>query len=192
MSTPSSDAPWPVREITDPRELRALAHPLRWELLGLLAEGPLTASQCAARLGVTPANCSYHLRQLAKYGHVREAEGGRGRERPWRSRNEGITWDRDAPGASAAADALGETLDEHRFSTWRRYRAAMPGDDADWRAAAISTDVVAWLTPDELRELDRRLLALFSDYVDRDDDPTARPDGSRAVRFFAYGWGNPA
>src|SRR3954467_10413411 len=72
-------------ELTDPRALRAVAHPVRLELIGLLRrEGPLTATAAGALIGESPANCSFHLRQLAKYGLVEEAGGGRGRERPWR------------------------------------------------------------------------------------------------------------
>src|SRR5919108_2121595 len=72
-------------ELTDPRALRALAHPIRLALLGALRrEGPLTATQAGALVGESAASCSFHLRQLAKYGLVEEAGGGRGRERPWR------------------------------------------------------------------------------------------------------------
>src|SRR4030088_3589210 len=72
---------------TDPRALRALAHPLRLRLLELLVlRGPMTATEAADLLGESPANCSFHLRTLAKYGYVEEAGGGRGRQRPWRLR----------------------------------------------------------------------------------------------------------
>ena len=55
--------------LTEATSLRAYAHPLRLRLIGLLrAEGPMTATQAAARLGDTVPNCSFHLRQLAKYG----------------------------------------------------------------------------------------------------------------------------
>jgi len=75
----------PLRYLRRPEHLRALAHPRRMELIDLLiAQGPLTATECAARLGDSPGGCSYHLRQLARYGFVEEAPGGRGRQRPWR------------------------------------------------------------------------------------------------------------
>ena len=63
--------------------LRAVAHPTRLKLLGELRRvGPLTATQAGGRIGESPAGCSFHLRQLAKYGLVEEAGGGRGRSRP--------------------------------------------------------------------------------------------------------------
>jgi Helix-turn-helix domain len=57
--------------LTNPRIMRALAHPARiviWQHLGL--EGPATATECAAVAGLSPSACSYHLRTLAKYGFV--------------------------------------------------------------------------------------------------------------------------
>jgi predicted ArsR family transcriptional regulator len=63
-----------------------MAHPLRWPCCTSSTRlGSRTASQCAQALGETPANCSYHLRQLAKVGLVARDEAGNGRERPWRS-----------------------------------------------------------------------------------------------------------
>ena len=62
--------------------MRALAHPLRIELIEQLTfRGPLTATQCAALVGESPSSCSFHLRMLAKYGFVEEAAGGTGRQR---------------------------------------------------------------------------------------------------------------
>src|SRR5919197_817830 len=79
-----SERPLPSLELRDPRALRAVAHPLRLQLIGLLrTEGPLTASQAGKLLGESAQSCWFHLRQLEKYGIVEEAGGGRGRERPW-------------------------------------------------------------------------------------------------------------
>ena len=65
--------------LSDPRALRAYAHPTRMELVGLLRrEGPLTATRAAELTGESVASCSYHLRMLAKYDLVEKAEGGRG------------------------------------------------------------------------------------------------------------------
>ena len=73
------------RELTDPRAMRAMAHPVRLSLLEALNHhGQLTATEAAEHVGESPSNCSFHLRQLAKYGFVEEAEGGTGRQRPWR------------------------------------------------------------------------------------------------------------
>ena len=95
--------------LTDPKAMRALAHPVRWGLLDALDHaGTLTATQASEMLDESPANCAFHLRTLAKYGFVEEAGGGRGRERPWRlsydsMRLRGL---QDDPEASQAAQAL--------------------------------------------------------------------------------------
>src|SRR4029453_885493 len=74
------------RHLTSPTELRALSHPTRLTILTLLdEEGPLTATEAGERIGESPANASFHLRTLAKYGYVEEAAGGRGRHGPRQS-----------------------------------------------------------------------------------------------------------
>jgi DNA-binding transcriptional ArsR family regulator len=48
----------------DPTALRALSHPVRLRMLGLLrSEGPSTASRLAERLGLNSGATSYHLRK---------------------------------------------------------------------------------------------------------------------------------
>src|ERR1700760_2785790 len=65
-----------VTRLTDPRALRAYAHPVRMRLMGLLrTEGPLTATRAADLLGEPSGPCSFPLRQRAKYGLVEEALG---------------------------------------------------------------------------------------------------------------------
>jgi len=184
--------PWRVREISNSRELRALAHPVRFALLDLLAEGPLTASQCADKLGQSPANCSYHLRQLAKYGHVHAAPGGRGRERPWRVRDEGIRWDEQSLAGEAAGVALGDAVDRYRFDAWRRYRLLQARKPREWRDAALSIDAVSWMTAVELEQFTQDLYDLFEPFRARRDDESLRPDDARVVRFFAYAYGGNA
>src|ERR1700749_3266721 len=96
-------------ELTDPRALRAVAHPTRLKLMALLRRlGPLTATQAGGRIGESPSGCSFHLRSLAKYGLVEEAGGGRGRERPWQTTANGIQW--AARGASGEVDEAGDLL----------------------------------------------------------------------------------
>jgi DNA-binding transcriptional ArsR family regulator len=83
------------RQITDVRALRALADPIRYRILGhLMAVGSQTASQCAVVVGATASNCSYHLRELARYGLVErvEPDAADGRERPWRPTATGFSY----------------------------------------------------------------------------------------------------
>src|SRR5277367_6472978 len=93
--------------LTDPRVMRALAHPARmeiWQHIGL--EGPATATECAEVVGLSPSACSYHLRTLAKYGFVEEdtARPADGRERRWRAKISAINVP-SATGTVAQRDA---------------------------------------------------------------------------------------
>src|SRR5512145_2796188 len=117
-------------ELRDARALRALAHPTRLRLVGLLRlQGPMTATQAARELGETPQRCTFHLGQLAKYGLVEEAGGGRGRERPWRATASFTSWPNvvAGPEASAAAQLLEAVVAEQHFEAvmaWIERKAA--------------------------------------------------------------------
>ena len=79
--------------LTDARQMRAVAHPKRLALIGLLRrEGPLTATEAGARLGESSGSMSFHLRQLAKYGLVEETGEGTGRQKPWRATARFTSW----------------------------------------------------------------------------------------------------
>ncbi len=171
-------------ELTDPRALRGIAHPLRLALIGLLRrEGPLTATQAAELLEVSDALASFHLRQLAKYGLVEEAGGGRGRERPWRATALFTQW----PGSAstpemAAATELLETLIAARYlellMAWIHHK---PNEPARWQDAAHFGDNIIYATAEELSELDREIDSLLEPFVPRLEDPGARPPGARQI-----------
>jgi DNA-binding transcriptional ArsR family regulator len=62
-----------VRESQLPSQaaaLRALAHPIRLQIMSLLTGAPLTAADVARELGITHANASYHLRNLLAGGLI--------------------------------------------------------------------------------------------------------------------------
>ena len=85
MTEPSSQGAEPSVRVLDDDAFKGLAHPLRVQIFDLLAiHGPHTASGVAERVGESSGVTSYHLRQLAKHGLVREVEGrGTARERWW-------------------------------------------------------------------------------------------------------------
>src|ERR1700721_1590687 len=109
MSFASSPRDERRREVTDLRELRALAHPLRLALLDhLMSFGEQTAARCAEAVGSTTSNCSYHLRALARSGFVERASSADGRERPWRATSTGLA--RGAVGITPTPAASGAAL----------------------------------------------------------------------------------
>lgn len=173
-------------ELTDPRALRAVAHPIRLELLGLLRRsGPLTATEAAARIGESPASCSFHLRQLAKYGLVEEAGGGRGRQRPWRATAALTSWstpgeDEDRQEATAM---LSRVVVERYFEQALEWLGRRRSEPREWAEVADVGDRVLYATPDELRELDEQITALLDRFLDRLEDPDKRPAGARPVNM---------
>src|SRR5882757_7267532 len=172
-----------VVQLTDPRALRAVAHPTRLKLLGELRRlGPLTATQAGERIGESPAACSFHLRQLAKYGLVEEAGGGRGRARPWRATTMGHEWASRGPSGEPdeASDLLSRVVVERWFEEalgWIERRAE---ETEEWAEAAVFEDRLLYLTPAELEDLNRRIAELVEPYVPRVTDPDARPGEARA------------
>jgi predicted transcriptional regulator len=173
-------------ELRDARALRALAHPTRLRLVGLLRlQGPLTATQAAKLLGETPQRCTFHLGQLAKYGLVEEAGGGRGRERPWRATAFFTSWPNVAAGpeASAAADLLEAVIAEHHFEAMMDWIERKRREPAEWQEAAQFNDTTLYLTADELAELGRKVWELTEPFTGRLEHAEQRPAGSRLVTF---------
>jgi DNA-binding transcriptional ArsR family regulator len=166
-------------EITDARAMRALAHPVRLDLLGALSDGPLTATQCAERVGESPQSCSYHLRTLAKHGFVEPAEAANGKERPWKKVARGLHWSGDSD--SEAARALAGTFLARDFRLVQEYLAAPP--DA-WPEPMYSQAVLR-LTPAEGQELSKAIFELLEPYF-----PNVRedaPDGTVDVWWASFG-----
>ncbi|MFI1655302.1 winged helix-turn-helix domain-containing protein [Streptomyces sp. NPDC020472] len=170
--------------LTDPRALRAYAHPLRMSLVGLLrSSGPFTATRAAELTGESVASCSYHLRILAKYGLVEEAPGGRGREKPWRATARYTEWpDRSEDATVAeAADALSAAVIERYFERVTRALENRHRLPKEWREAEEFGDSLLHLTPEELTELGERMDELLRPYEARTSDPSLRPAGARPV-----------
>jgi DNA-binding transcriptional ArsR family regulator len=183
------------RPLRDPAALRALAHPARLKILEALAlGGPATATDLAEQVDESPANCSWHLRQLARYGFIEEAGGGTGRQRPWRIVPGGNTWaDPDEPDdreLARAGDAATEVLLDWEYGALRGWLAQRRSAPVEWRDAAFLGQNFVFLTPAELSDLGRDMLALLRRYEDRLVDPDRRPAGARPVRLVA--WAAPA
>jgi DNA-binding transcriptional ArsR family regulator len=181
----------PLRELTDPRTMRALAHPTRLTLLELLRHaGPLTATEAGERIGESPASCSFHLRQLAKYGFVEEAPREGGRRRPWRATHVGTTFTdvHDDPETTQAAMGLERVLRDRNLRRAQVGLDARLAQPAEWRRVLGLSDYTLYVTPDELRAVDEAILALLRRYHDRIEDPSQRPDGSLPIQvlWMAY------
>ena len=76
----------PSVTIERPEQLKALGHPLRLRVLELLSDSrPLTNRDLAGEIGIDPGHLHFHVRVLLRAGLIELAEGGRGREKPYRA-----------------------------------------------------------------------------------------------------------
>ena len=178
------------RRVTDPTELKALAHPLRMAMLGaLVTEGPMTASELGRLLDESPSNCSWHLRKLADHGFVREASGATGRNRPWKAVSEGLVWgedDDEDPATAAAADAVTDLLLDREIQRLRAALATRGTEPAEWRQATALSQSALWLTAEEATELLERMRELFATHAERMRDPSSRPEGARLMTMVSW------
>jgi DNA-binding transcriptional ArsR family regulator len=170
--------------ISDPRALRALAHPARQRLINELFSGRvLTATEAAEMVDLTPSAVSHHLRALEKYGLAERAKtSGDGRERPWQGTAR--TLKLQPSGMPGSLPALQSVLSIHlrefaanldEFLTQRL--------DDPWRGDYQGlANGELWLTQNETRELNRIVMDAISTY-----DTTRRtrkpPKGSRKTAF---------
>jgi DNA-binding transcriptional ArsR family regulator len=161
--------------ITDPRTLRAIAHPVRMRLYELLVTGgPATAAKLSAYVDGAPGSISYHLRQLAEHGYIQEAPemSTDSRERWWRAVPGGVRWSPadflDKPADQEVLAMAQQTLvtrQLERLHAWQVGGVQQWG--VRWAAAAIATDTVLYLNPDELEAMAEDLSAVISRWSDR-------------------------
>lgn len=175
------------KQVSDVRALRALASPIRRHLLNhLMATGPQTASECATVVGASPSNCSYHLRELARYGLVERADDARGadgRDRPWRPVATGLSYgpapdaDADVPGARIAELANRRLVHAQIDDNAELLHRAVDAHDElppEWHRAELLSTFGLLVTADELVALASRVDALLRPYIGltREDPPT--------------------
>ncbi|MEU3055804.1 winged helix-turn-helix domain-containing protein [Streptomyces griseus] len=173
------------RRVLDPAQdgaaLKALTHPLRLTLLGLLRQhGPATASELAARTGESSASTSYHLRVLAKYAFVVEADHRDSRERRWKSVHEVTSVSNEAmhrsPGGSTILSVLRRRQVEHLSLSLDRHEADLESGrlGREWQEPSTLDDRISRLTPESLAELWEVFRAKTDELTARDaEDPRA-------------------
>ncbi len=181
-----------VVEITDPRAIRAIAHPARLLVLDALYDQgrELTATEAAELAGITPSAMSYHLRALERFGIVQHAEPSLdGRQRPWaraakdiQIRPSGHTTSKAS--ASATGAVLSVAIDVVRERLLRALSRVVDADEGETlplQALTRFSSTKLVLTPEEgatlLVELDKLIEPLRAEH--RDD----APDGAGEITF---------
>ncbi|MEV6479801.1 helix-turn-helix domain-containing protein [Streptomyces sp. NPDC051576] len=175
-------------EISDPKAMRALAHPVRLAILERLQRhGAATASRLSPHVGATPSVTSWHLRHLAGYGLVRDAEGGTDRrERRWEAVARGfrVGIPQDEEGRSAALVLAGEMFARNAELPLRWLTETAPELEPEWAGLAGADNTRIVVTADELASLKDALEELIAPYVLRKQD--RRPQDGRDVRLLTY------
>ena len=171
--------------ISDVKAMRALAHPERLAILTFLLSGPpRTATECSHEVDASASACSYHLRELQRFGFVERAEPtGDGRTRPWRATAVGFSvgndWTDRSPAARAARHAVTEADLNENLRLVRRFIEASEELDSEWKAALEFHTYGLILTPEELEELNAQIRQLLKPY--RSGERSDAPDDAAAV-----------
>ncbi|MGZ4596307.1 MAG: helix-turn-helix domain-containing protein [Actinomycetes bacterium] len=146
-------------DVSDPRALRALAHPLRLQLLRLVREHrPVTGARLAELTGESSASVSYHLSILARHGFVEPdpTPGPTRRHKPWRTTFEAMRIVGEhagqAPIDTVEGAVLGHLLTEVRAQQ-DAYVRGTAGLQPPWQDAATFELTRLRLTAAELEEL---------------------------------------
>jgi DNA-binding transcriptional ArsR family regulator len=161
-----------------PQMLRALAHPTRLKMLGMLRiDGPATATTLATRLGINTGQTSYHLRQLAQHGFVvDDDERGNGRERWWKAAHQS-TITGEMPARPEDREALEAYMQTVAVIYTQQLQAAVeeaPLLPLEWREASTLSDYHVRVTARHAEELTTKMHDLFMALrEDEDDDPDA-------------------
>ncbi|BCT76969.1 transcriptional regulator [Sinomonas cyclohexanicum] len=188
MDEAARNASEPKRTV-DVASLKALAHPLRVQILETISRlGPQTSGTLAEILGESTGSTSYHLRQLAKHDFLREVEGrGTGRERWW-DRPKGslqvVTRElADDPATAQAAHLVSREFEHHRAAALADFMEhGWLEEPAEWADVALASTTNVRLTAAELAMVSARLEEFAGSLIAQFKERTA-PDGARPVQI---------
>jgi DNA-binding transcriptional ArsR family regulator len=156
-------------------QAKAAAHPLRLRILRLCGQQALTNKQLADRLGSKPGTTLYHVRLLVEAGLLEPAPIRTGTsgalEKPYRS--SGQSWWLSAYGDTDDGEAYDDRDDERSLAPIEAFQAELR--EAGPGAVLNFARFTLHLSEEEVRELDRRLLAVLDEYIQTDHQRLDRP-----------------
>lgn len=179
-------------DVADPHKLRALAHPLRLQLLRLVREHrPVTGARLADLVGESSASVSYHLSILARHGFVERdpAPGPTRRHKLWRTTYDSMRIVAEGgdgpPGETVEGAILGPLLAQVRAEQ-DGYVDGSSGLDPRWQELGTFDLTQLALTAEELDALSADIEAVFARYRGADAAAALAPDQARfSVSFIA-------
>ena len=148
-------------------EAKALSHPLRVRILRLCTQHELTNKELADRLGQDPGTVLYHVRKLVDAGFlvpapVRTGPSG-ALEKPYRS--SGKSWWLSDPLGGNGVDRYLPPIEAFQ----EELRDAGPGAVETFERFALH------LSPEQLEELDLRIVAILDEYVLTENERLDQP-----------------
>src|SRR5688572_10796820 len=170
------------------QQLKALSHPVRVRMLGLLrVDGPATATMLATRLGLNSGATSYHLRQLAQHGFVVDDQArGNGRERWWKAAHSATTTRGDADRGDEGEEALDAYLQSVvvvMTELLQRSVEERPLLSKEWRQASEFGDWVIELAPQRARSV---VDALIADIEEVEEDEGHEEAEAFVIQLHAF------
>jgi DNA-binding transcriptional ArsR family regulator len=162
MAMPAAPTGTDVFTIERAEQLKALGHPLRLRVLEMLGdEGePLTNRELAQKLGVDPGHLHFHVKMLLRAGLIEPADGGKGREKPYRAVASTVRVGPELLGSRLTGDLQAAMLNEVQAGFAKR-------DEGQFRSAQVTGRV----TPEQAIELITELVEKAKDLEDPDVDP---------------------
>jgi hypothetical protein len=150
----------------------------------------LTATQAGELIGEPPNSCSFHFRQLARYGFVEEDGHGPGHARPWRLRVLDVRFPDlySTSDTAVAARALKGLVRERYFARLAAFEEARASYPAAWREAADYYQEVIHLSPEELKAVYAEFAAILDRYRERSTDSSLRPPDSLPVEVLTIAY----
>jgi DNA-binding transcriptional ArsR family regulator len=156
-------------------QAKAASHPLRLRILRLCGQQPMTNKQLADRLHTQPGTTLYHVRLLVRAGLLEPAPirtGASGAlEKPYRA--SGLSWWLSAYGDSDEGEPYDDRDDESSLASIEAFQAELR--EAGPGSVRTFARFLLHLSEEEVRELDRRLLAVLDEYIQTDHQRLDRP-----------------
>jgi DNA-binding transcriptional ArsR family regulator len=156
-------------------QAKAASHPLRLRILRLCGQQPMTNKQLADRLHCRPGTTLYHVRLLVEAGLLEPAPVRTGTsgalEKPYRST--GRSWWLSAYGDTDEGEPYDDRSDESSLAVIEAFQAELR--EAGRGSVRTFARFMLHLSEEEVRELDRRLLAVLDEYIQTDHQRLDRP-----------------
>jgi DNA-binding MarR family transcriptional regulator len=179
------------RVLSDIDALKALAHPLRQQLMTWLQRhGSATSADLAAEFEEDRGATSYHLRQLARFGFIEEdTDRSAGRRKYWRAIPQDVRLPRRPtdPEVAVAAEEIGRQWMERADRDLTAYlsdRAAY----GDFAASAMHSFGSTTLTAEELAEFGEEYIAFLNRWH---REPGQASPGSRHISVVFHAFPTP-